>query len=349
MGDAPIPLVTQFVRDTATSRYSMLASTVLYVYDLVTTLDKEVDLVWTRPRSFLQVLFIMNRYLALFECLFNPIGKSNLLAMSSQRRLNCPISIPVPRHQPNEFAVCSTGENWLKFQSGTAIVIIIVVQTILVIRLWAMYGRNRWILISMTTFGALQLIASAIIMGKSINYAPAAAQFVPNFVVCTTALPPYFTAYWIPIMTFETTLLTLMLVKGWQNFRLRNVTAVSGMTGESLANLLVWDSMIYFVVITAAYVANAAVWYRKPATLVEAVTPWGIILPPLMASKLLLNLRDAFYRGGRPHEDRSMELTTFRALERRPEASYSSAWTRTAASHSQSQWDEWEQGNPAEW
>ncbi|KAH7904995.1 hypothetical protein BJ138DRAFT_1118885 [Hygrophoropsis aurantiaca] len=59
MGDAPIPLVTPFVRDTATSRYSMLASTVLYVYDLVTTLDKEVDLVWTRPRSFLQVLFII--------------------------------------------------------------------------------------------------------------------------------------------------------------------------------------------------------------------------------------------------------------------------------------------------
>ncbi|KAH7925396.1 hypothetical protein BV22DRAFT_1034073 [Leucogyrophana mollusca] len=30
------------VRNTAMSRYNMLAMTVLYVYDLVTTLDKEV-------------------------------------------------------------------------------------------------------------------------------------------------------------------------------------------------------------------------------------------------------------------------------------------------------------------
>ncbi|KAH7908663.1 hypothetical protein BJ138DRAFT_327366 [Hygrophoropsis aurantiaca] len=103
MADAPIPPailneIFSEVRNTATSRYSMLAATVLYIYDLVTTLDKEVDLVWTRPRSFLQILYIINRYLALFECLFNSSGKSNLLTMSSQRVLNCLISFSVPRH-----------------------------------------------------------------------------------------------------------------------------------------------------------------------------------------------------------------------------------------------------------
>ncbi|KAH7903601.1 hypothetical protein BJ138DRAFT_1131301, partial [Hygrophoropsis aurantiaca] len=76
MGDAPIPPAAvdemiSFIRNTATSRYSVLAATVLYNYDLVTTLDKEVDLVWTRPRSLLQVLYILNRYVALFDCLFN--------------------------------------------------------------------------------------------------------------------------------------------------------------------------------------------------------------------------------------------------------------------------------------
>ncbi|KAH7903784.1 hypothetical protein BJ138DRAFT_1131240 [Hygrophoropsis aurantiaca] len=242
MGDTPIPSAVvdemiSFIRDTATARYCMLAATVLYVYDLVTTLDKEVDLVWTRSRSFLQVLYIINRYVALFDCLFN----SSVFLYQGTNLTN---------------SLC---ENWLKFQSGAAIVIVTVVQTILVIRLWAMYGRNRWILISITTFGTLQLIANAIIMGKSINYASATAHPVPGFVVCATALPPYFAACWIPILAFEITLLALMLVKGWQNFRRQNVTAVSGMTGKSLANLLVRDSIIYFVVINAAYVANAAV------------------------------------------------------------------------------------------
>ncbi|KAH7908662.1 hypothetical protein BJ138DRAFT_1115649 [Hygrophoropsis aurantiaca] len=201
----------------------------------------------------------------------------------------------------------------------------------------------------MTTFGALQLIASAIVMGKGLNYAPAIAQPAPGFVVCSTTLPPYFAAYWIPILAFEITLLALMLAKGWQNFRQQNVTAVSGMTGKSLGNLLVRDSIIYFVVINAAYLANAAVWYWEPSTLVEAASPWGVLLPPLMASKLLLNLRDAFYRGSRPHEDRSMELTAFHASGHRPAASYSSSLSRTAVSRSQSHWDEWERGNSAEW
>ncbi|KAH7906089.1 hypothetical protein BJ138DRAFT_672799 [Hygrophoropsis aurantiaca] len=369
MGDAPIPSAVvdemiSFIRDTATARYSMLASTVLYVYDLVTTLDKEVDLVWTRPRSFLQVLFLINRYVTMFECLFNSSGKSNLLTMSSQRQLNCLISIPVPGHQSNEFgkrklaqirdrrgdrhSYCSAGlvdfpQVQIVFFDGGNIS-----SVILVIRLWAMYGRNRWILISITAFWALQLVAGIIIIGNSVNYAPAIAQPAPGFVVCSTTLPPYSAACWIPVLAFEITLLALMLVKGWQNFRRENVTAVSGMTGKSLANLTVRDSMTYFVIINAAYVATAAVWYRKPPALMEAMTSWIIVLPPLMASKLLLNLRDAFYRGGRPHEDRSIELTTFRALERRPEASHSAAWTQTAASHTQSQWDEWGQGNLAE-
>ncbi|KAH7905584.1 hypothetical protein BJ138DRAFT_1164485 [Hygrophoropsis aurantiaca] len=213
-----------------------------------------------------------------------------------------------------------------------------------------MYGRNRWILISMTTFGTLQLIANAIILGKGINYASATAHpATPSFVVCATTLPPYFAACWIPVLAFEITLLALMLVKGWQNFRRQNVTAVSGMTGKSLANLIVRDSMTYFVIINAAYVATATVWYRKPPIVMETATPWIIILPPLMASRLLLNLRDALYRGRQSHEDRSMELSEFHASGRQPDASYSSAWTRTAAPHSQSQWDEWDQGDPAEW
>ncbi|KAH7914575.1 hypothetical protein BJ138DRAFT_1143751 [Hygrophoropsis aurantiaca] len=245
----------------------------------------------------------------------------------------------------------SVSANWLKFQSASTIVILIVVQTILVIRLWAMYGRSRWILVSMTTFGTLQFIASAIIMGKSLNYAPVTTQPVPGFVVCSTTLPSYFAAYWIPILAFESTLLILMLVKGWQNFRQQNVTVMSGMTVESLGNLLVRDSIINFIVINATYLTNAVVWYWGPelSTLIEAAAPWGVVLPPLMASKLLLNLRDAFYRSSRPRENRSMELSTFHASAHQPEASYSSSGPRTAAARSQSQWAEWERGNSAEW
>ncbi|KAH7920859.1 hypothetical protein BV22DRAFT_770540 [Leucogyrophana mollusca] len=214
------------VRNTAMSRYNTLAMTVLYVYDLVTTLDKEVDLVWNRPWSFIKVLYIINRCLALLEGLFN----SSVFLYQGTNLGN------------------SVGGNWFKFQSGTALVILIVVQTILVIRLWAMYGRSRLILVSMSVLGTLQIIASAFIMFKSLNYAPALAQPAPGFVVCSMTLPPYFAAYWLPILAFETTLLVLMLIKGWHNFRQQNVTVVSGMTGQRLGNLLVRDSIIYFVV-----------------------------------------------------------------------------------------------------
>ncbi|KAH7920861.1 hypothetical protein BV22DRAFT_770594 [Leucogyrophana mollusca] len=227
-------------RNTAMSRYNTLAMTVLYVYDLVTTLDKEVDLVWNRPWSFLKVLYIINRCLALLEGLFN----SSVFLYQGTNLSN------------------SVSGNWFKFQSGTALVLLVVVQTILVTRLWAMYEHNRPILISMSVFGTLQIIASATIMFKSLRYSPALAQPAPGFVVCSMILPPYFAAYWLPILAFETTLLVLMLIKGWHNFRQQNVTGVSGMTGQRLGNLLVRDSIIYFVVINAVYLANAVVWYR---------------------------------------------------------------------------------------
>ncbi|KAH7925395.1 hypothetical protein BV22DRAFT_1034071 [Leucogyrophana mollusca] len=198
----------------------------------------------------------------------------------------------------------------------------------------------------MSVFGTLQIIASAIIMGKSLNYSPALAQPAPGFVVCSMTLPPYFAAYWLPILAFEITLLALMLIKGWHNFRQQNVTVVSGMTGQRLGNLLVRDSIIYFVVINAAYIANAVVWYWEPSTLVEAASAYGVLLPPLMASKLLLNLRDAFYRGS-GRDERSMELTAFHASAPRFEPSYTTS--RTAVSRSQSQWEEWERGNSSEW
>jgi len=317
------------VGNTQTSRYNEIAVVALYVYDLVTTLDKEIELIWLKPMSLLKALFLINRYLAVFTSIFNA-------------------SVFVSQDPNLSTSLCT---NWFKYQAWEAIVSLIVIQMILLIRLWAMYNRNNILLGSMVAFGTLQVAASSAIMGLSLSHALVSSQPAPGFIVCSTVMPSYFAAYWIPILAFETTLFILTLLKGWQNFRKERISTRSGMSGRSLINLLVRDSIIYFFIIDVVYLANAVIWYWAPPTLIEASSCFGIVLPSMMASKLLLNLRDVYYNSKQTSYLQSSVLFSSgngiemsRIKESKATGGPSSAFTSSSGADSdrvQDRWEEW--------
>ncbi|KAJ7803759.1 hypothetical protein B0H14DRAFT_1632801 [Mycena olivaceomarginata] len=132
-------------------------------------------------------------------------------------------------------------------------------------------------------------------MGISVTRGVPFSEPEPGLFVCTRTTPPYFAAYWIPILIFEFTLFALTLIKGVQNFRQTNVSVLSGQSGQALLNILVRDSVIYFFIIAAVYTGNAAVWLWADAMLYEASTVFGVILPPMVASKLIFSLQQTFH------------------------------------------------------
>ncbi|KAG2004846.1 hypothetical protein CC2G_003356 [Coprinopsis cinerea AmutBmut pab1-1] len=57
------PMPIELVRVVQNGLYWQVAATTAVLYDHVTTLDLEVELVWRRKWTFVQVLFVVNRYL----------------------------------------------------------------------------------------------------------------------------------------------------------------------------------------------------------------------------------------------------------------------------------------------
>ncbi|KAJ7354509.1 hypothetical protein DFH08DRAFT_46016 [Mycena albidolilacea] len=245
-------------------------------------IKRRVELVWLKPMSFMKVLFFLNRYLPIV----GGIVDNSIFLDESPATLTA-----------------SVRGHWFKSQAGASIAGLGVIQAILVTRIWAIYARHKPLSIFLGVFGCLQLAASATILGITTTQGVPSSEPAPDFFVCAITTPPYFAAYWIPILTFEFTLFALTLIKGVQNFRRTNVSILSGQSGQAILNILVRDSVIYFFIIAAVYTGNAAVWFWADATFYEASSAFGITIPPMVASKLIFSLRQTFHDETVPTSD----------------------------------------------
>ncbi|THH18844.1 hypothetical protein EW146_g2207 [Bondarzewia mesenterica] len=356
--DIPVAVLKEIiaeVRNTQASRYNMLALSVLYVYDTIITLGQEIELIWMKPMSLLKVLYLLNRYLNLFSSIFNSsvyLYRGTNMKNSMSDHVSRLLAI-----KSDIFIRC-----WLDEVSEWNGIVI------LIIRVWGIYERSRWILIVSAVFGTAAHASSAVIMGISLNYSPIISQPAPGFVVCSITTPSYFAAYWIPVLAFDSTLFALMLWKGWQNLRKDKITMVSGTSGRQLANLLVRDSIMYYLFINAVYAMDAAMWYWADVrcsfqsdtellmnvdtqpTLIEAAAVYGLYLPSVMAGKLLLNIRDELHNEDAERTD-IIELSMFETAAPRSHTGISHQSTASVQADPglQGQWDEWGKGTTIVW
>ncbi|KAF8501914.1 hypothetical protein JB92DRAFT_2975293 [Gautieria morchelliformis] len=96
---------------------------------------------------------------------------------------------------------------------------------------------------------------------------------------------------WLPAFGFETILVTIMLYKG-----LRSRDSLRGLNSP-LLNVIVRDSIIYFLVIFVALLVNCLVWGLSPQTFnVELSGCWTIAASCAFGSRLLLNIRERYFK-----------------------------------------------------
>ncbi|KIK60709.1 hypothetical protein GYMLUDRAFT_43546 [Collybiopsis luxurians FD-317 M1] len=309
--DLPSALFKEIVADVhniQVSRYTMLALSILYIYDLVTTLDQEVELVWKKPKSLLSVLFFLNRYVPLCAAVIGPA----VFLISTPELTN---------------SVC---ENWMKYMCGESVVTLATIHVILVIRVWAIYQRSMRILIPLVVFGMCSFISySTIILAGNIR--PSNAEPVPGFFTCTFEEPSWYAATWLPLLAFETTLFILVLWRGYQMFRKSDsIVPISGTSGRRLAQVLVRDSVIYYLSTGMVLVMNTCMWYWADGSLLESSSSYALFLPPIVTSKLLLNLRAEIFSP----DQNTVEFSTFRA------AVHENSELDTFTAHIE-RWEEW--------
>ncbi|KAF8513355.1 hypothetical protein JB92DRAFT_2923915 [Gautieria morchelliformis] len=139
----------------------------------------------------------------------------------------------------------------------------------------AVYDCNRPLLFLMIALLIADLVGSVAISVLKVH--AIAMTSVKGKTACLHhPLPPHSFISWIPPLLFESFLLFLMVLKGWWIYR-------SG-TGFRLS-------------IFMAFVANTIIW-ALPTRLhldFQIGISWGIAIPCVMGSRLLLNMRERFF------------------------------------------------------
>jgi len=247
---------------------SLWSSTALMVWEIVVTVDQEIEIVWTGKWTLPKSLYVTARYLALATSILSSIS-------SSQDHLN---------------TFCDAYN--VSFQILYCI-ISAASDGLLVLRVCAMYGSagsivSRGFSVQHTVlalYAALLLIYVAISIWDiqaSVNFEPGVDNF-GCFVI--TGLP-----LWPPTLVVIATLVfdaLLFFLTVW-----KILTDWKKGYGGALTNLLLRDGAIYFgQIFVTSLVCTVFLQAAPPIVVQSAALPWYAVLTPISAGRLFLNLK----------------------------------------------------------
>ncbi|KIJ41767.1 hypothetical protein M422DRAFT_255077 [Sphaerobolus stellatus SS14] len=116
-------------------KFSCLGALVFVLYDYFLTFPREVEYVWKQAWSYGKILYFLNRYLGLGVIILDTVvGFSS--GWSKKVRLLLSVSLVIPVKYP----LCSVG--YLHAHLALTITILLLVQIILISRLYAVYERG---------------------------------------------------------------------------------------------------------------------------------------------------------------------------------------------------------------
>ncbi|KAL5487509.1 hypothetical protein ACEPAI_5617 [Sanghuangporus weigelae] len=260
-------------------RLCTTSSSGIILYDHLITFSDEVHLIWKSRWSAGKALFLISRYYNVFTVLFNS----------------------------NSFI-------WLRWQAVSGIFVYGLTEIILMLRLYAMYSSSKRILLVLVVGFSSVLIAEIIILVLStkaqigpVNADPSRQLDMATCILTDTWPLSYL--YWIPFLAFESLLFALALFKGFQSVRDHELElnaagfglgfcrkarrSGAGRAAKAL-EVLIRDSILYFFVIFAVFLANALAWMIDNGRIGEIPVGLAVALSTVMAQRLLLNIRENF-------------------------------------------------------
>ncbi|KAF9455380.1 hypothetical protein BDZ94DRAFT_1327594 [Collybia nuda] len=236
-------------------RDAFAACATIIVFEYFLHFSSEVDLFWKSPWTLSKCLFLWSRY---YSLLFN------VLVL---------ISLPL------------TSFDYLR--RSTAVFI-------LELRLYAMYGKPRWILYLFVVVifgecaGMIAIFAFRDSVSLGIN------DPTPGLHVCADAKRVFsglhwYVYYWVSVLVIEGMLLLLALWKAWTH------RPVPITTPGSLMQRLTKGSVNYFLTIFWIYLINVIFYARHLDTLDEIGAAFAYALSCILANRLLIDIRIEAY------------------------------------------------------
>ncbi|KAK7461927.1 hypothetical protein VKT23_008358 [Stygiomarasmius scandens] len=251
------PIATAKLRLDA-ALYFQLAAFVMVVYDHILTFPEEVNYIWGQKLNGATLLFFINRYITPIEF----------------------IVVLVAFHQQNwPPEVC---DRFVAFEGAATIALVTIAELVMILRVYALYGRP----IPLLSFLLLALIGQVIISSIGI-VSGFAAPFPPPLHGCVlTGTRALFPALWVAPLILDS---IIFLLTVWRTRRYLSQHV-------STAYVLMRDGTIYFFLIFMANASNVIIYYTAADDLKAFGASFSQLITSLMISRLIINLR-------RPRDD----------------------------------------------
>jgi len=275
-----------FLYNFQVARYIQVAAAAVVVYDHVTTIDLEFELMRKRRRSFVELLFIVNRYL----------GTALPVA-------NLAISLLVTTI--NYHKECSLRFNLSVW--GTC-VMLWSMQAIMQYRIYAMYRCSRKVLLFLIVCFTAQAVSMAWILAVLDKGSAVIVKQFPQIRLCTAISPKNCYILWIPVILFEFILFGFALRKGLQHSMIKGRVVLS--PRSSVSSVLMRDSILFPALTATIYIISLAIWHPFIQYGADIAAAFVGVICRLIGSHLILNLRDAYYL---PFEEEVSVMSSFQA------------------------------------
>ncbi|KAJ3509774.1 hypothetical protein NLJ89_g5040 [Agrocybe chaxingu] len=236
-----------------------LAAFAILIYDHALTFPLEVERIWKQKVTGPAILFLLNRYVTPLQY----------------------IVIITAFHLPTWTGKAC--DDFVMFEGALSAVMSNVCEVIMILRVYALYGRSNKILAFLGLLWLLQLVIS--LKGVSTGVAVQLPPF-PPFVGCILTGPNnWFSVVWVGPLVTDTAIFVLML---WRIRRyIRSTESIP------LLHIFVRDGLIYFLVIFLMNFMNALLFFLAPEDLKPIGAPFSAMMTAVMISRLVLNLRSA--------------------------------------------------------
>ncbi|TFK63340.1 hypothetical protein BDN72DRAFT_328982 [Pluteus cervinus] len=258
------PTVADAIRVT---QYFTLASSTLYLYDLLLTFDLEVDLLWPSKWTFIKALYLLQRYLPLVDMVIVTIT-----------------------WQFGEVSELETCEMLFLWSSWSYVVGMTLSEVVLTFRTLAVWGNTTKVRIALFLFslGCLGPLYW-ILAHESFTY----HSFpIPGMYCFAKAGPETRYLCWTLLTVYDIGLLILVATRAFRGHE--SGRAVSQST---LSQVVYQDGVLYYLYLVALSMTNVVLILSLPghfATLL--VSSIQRILYAVLASRVVLHIREQAYR-----------------------------------------------------
>ncbi|KAI0037050.1 hypothetical protein K488DRAFT_81545 [Vararia minispora EC-137] len=256
-------------------KYLFLCALTILLYDHLLTLSEEVETVWKRKKTWILYLFLIVRYYAILAVVIVAFGRGY-------------------------FSTEMTRERWMFFLPlGITMPLTILPGVLMIVRVYALWDRNRFVLYGLCTYLVAQMCAG--LWQYTVSGGTPAPLPLDNYEYhFCIYLPPKSigrasTMFVLMELTFDSIIFLLTITRTiYMYTRHRHTTRIKDQ-GSGLIENLVRDGAFYFGVIFSFNLSWVLMILYAPTNLRAIASIPSSCVTTIMICRITLNLRTTVY------------------------------------------------------